>query len=65
MKKLLQNAWVSWKTSSAGILASLPQLELAYKAHDWRALLCGVATIVLGLLARDGDKSSEDTGAKS
>lgn len=68
----IANAFVSWKTSLAGLVAFIaingPQL-LAYvqdhKELNGPALWCGLAIFAMGLVARDGDKSSEQSGAKS
>lgn len=76
MKTLLTNAVVSWKTSAFGTIAGVPQffiavpkLEAALASHDMTqigiavaGILAAVATILAGLCARDGDKSSEDHG---
>lgn len=73
MGNLFRNGSVSWKTSLAGIAAIITLVSAAISAQfdedpttvpDWNTAIAAVF-IGFGLVtARDGDKSSEQTGAK-
>ena len=73
MQKLISNTSASWKTTLAGVvqwaIVVLQQAQLmldgvAETAPDWNIVVVST-TVMLGLLvARDGDKTSEDAGAK-
>lgn len=72
MNPILKNMLVSWKTSLSGILAGI--LFVAQPLNDYwtanaglptRQLLLGALMVLAGLFARDGDKSSEQSGAKA
>lgn len=68
MHPIVKNAYMSWKTSAVGIsiaiafVKSHPEILEDITAHKWKALFAlGIA--LLGLLSRDGDVSSEQSGA--
>jgi hypothetical protein len=70
MYAILTNAWVSWKTTILGIAAFVTlnwQHVYAYylsnQTLDAKHFWLGLIIMVLGIVARDGDKSSEQTGA--
>jgi len=71
--KVVQNASSSWKTSALGIIAGimliLPQVSAVFDndpetVPQWNGIMAGLAAMGLGIASRDGDKSSEDVGAK-
>lgn len=62
--------FVSWKTSLAGVVAFVcvngPQLQAYFTENaklDAPKFLLGLAMLVMGLISRDSDKSSEQHGA--
>lgn len=52
---MLKNIFKSWKTSSVGLVGSIPQLMTAFQTGDKGALITGIATLLMGLLAKDHD----------
>lgn len=61
---LLQNIIVSWKTSTLGLFSMFyPIYTDPTILTDNKRLVTLLCTMMLGLIARDGDKSSEETGA--
>lgn len=70
MNSIIKNAFVSWKTSLLGIVSFVllngPQIWDYFANHwnlDWRQLSFGFVLMLMGLIQRDGDKSSEQAGA--
>lgn len=75
-RKLARNARASWKSTSAGIIAGV--LVILTAAHalldgdpetvpDADAVMnaiVGICLIVWGVVTRDGDKTSSETGAE-
>ena len=57
----------SWKTTATGIVGGVIVALTAFNDllnSEQLAALSGAIIALVGLLARDGDKSSEDVGAK-
>ena len=54
MKELLLK---NWKTTLVGLFGAVPQLYQYYETGGKSMLITGIATILLGLLAKDYDKS--------
>lgn len=54
-KKMLDNLVKSWKTSLVGLLGSI--LISWQGGMSWRAIVSSLPTLILGLLAKDGDVS--------
>lgn len=53
----MKHVFRNWKTSLLGICAALPQIITAYSKGDTTGLITGIATLLLGLLAKDANKS--------
>lgn len=74
MERIWRNILRSWITSIFGTVAGVPAIlawgdaqfdgDPATTASIW-TLVTGIALVVLGLVARDGNKSSEEVGAKA
>lgn len=58
----------SWKTTTCGIFAAISGYLVTVQEPSWIPLagkIMGAASMALmGLVARDNDKSSEDVGSK-
>jgi hypothetical protein len=65
---ILENAFKSWKTSSAGLAVIIAGIVFFVvddpEVRKWAMGVIGSAVAGGLILARDGDKTSEDTGAK-
>lgn len=58
----------SWKTTVAGLLATVGTGMSASNdstTHGIGVVLTGVSLLLMGLSARDNDKTSEEVGAKA
>lgn len=69
MNRLLKNATVSWKTTTAGVIGFLvvalqaAQMLLdgdATTNPDWNLVAVAFMAMVTAITAKDGDKSTED-----
>lgn len=55
----------NWKTTAIGVaLAVLIVIQNQENLDDWRAWLVPALIAGLGVLARDADKSSQDSGIR-
>jgi hypothetical protein len=45
----------NWKTSTTGIIGAIPQIATGIQTKNWSLVISGVATILMGLCAKDGD----------
>ena len=71
MNPIIKNGVTSWKTSVAGILAAIMLVMPGVQKNledgtpvSWMAIIGAVAMAVGGILARDADKSSEQSAVK-
>ena len=59
----------SWKTTLAGAIAALGTYLSSVNEPSWLhivgQLMVGAGTFLIGMFARDNDKTSESVGAKS
>lgn len=60
MKKFLKN----WLTTLLGSVAGVPIILEGLDTSDWKLVLAGVGAMLVGLFARDANKSSETTGVE-
>ena len=45
----------NWKTSATGIIGAVPQIVTGVQTKNWGLLISGIATVLMGLFAKDGD----------
>ena len=73
MNKIISNAMRSWITSGIGAALGLPQMWMGLEGlfdadpvtgFEWKIFVTGALVFIGFLVARDGNKSSEDVKVK-
>ena len=55
--------FMNWLTSIAGGVAGIPQIIEGYTSQpkNWTLIITGIGTFILGLVAKDSNKSGKGT----
>jgi len=71
MNKTLRAMRGNWKTTTAGVCAAVAVILAQVAALldgdpatvcDWNTIIIGGVVVIIGLFAKDGDKSTEELG---